>query len=315
MRCMTILRAKRGGLSIVLALVLALSVVLLGVEVTQAADNTYVVQRGDNLTSIATRFGTTVSAIAKANGIVNVNNIYTGQVLKLPGGGSASVSTPAPVTTNQTAYIVQRGDTLSGIAARYGVSLLDLAAVNNISVMDYIYAGQSLRIPNAAGGGTAAPTTTTKAPVVLAPTATPLPTKAPAAQAPASSVVNTTPETGKWIDVNLSRQSLTAYEGSKAVFSTAVSTGVAAHPTVTGTFNIYVKYTSQAMSGGSGREYYYLPGVPYVMYFYSNYAIHGTYWHHNFGHPMSHGCVNLPTPAAKFMYEWAPMGTTVKVHY
>jgi lipoprotein-anchoring transpeptidase ErfK/SrfK len=120
---------------------------------------------------------------------------------------------------------------------------------------------------------------------------------------------------GKWIDVNISQQRLTAFEGSKAVFSSLVSTGVSNHPTVTGTFNIYVKYQSQAMSGGTGREYYYLPGVPYVMYFYQAYAIHGTYWHNNFGHPMSHGCVNLPTPAAKFMYSWAPVGTPVKVHF
>jgi len=296
--------------------VLALSVFLLGVEMTQAADNTYTVQRGDNLTSIATRFGTSVSALAKANGIVNVNNIYAGQVLKLPGSDNTSVATPAPVTTGQTAYIVQRGDTLSGIASRYGVTILDLATVNNISVMDYIYAGQTLRIPLGTGGGTAAPPTTTTQPpvVVVAPTATPIPAKTSSTQA-SSGFVDSSTTTGKWIDVNLSKQSLTAYEGSKVVFSTAVSTGVSAHPTVTGAFNIYVKYTSQAMSGGSGREYYYLPGVPYVMYFYQGYAIHGTYWHHNFGHPMSHGCVNLPTPAAKFMYDWAPMGTTVKVHY
>src|SRR5690349_21669482 len=115
MRSMTLLRAKHGGLSVLLALVLALSVALLGVEMTQAADNTYTVQHGDNLTSIAARFGTTVTALAKANGIVNVNNIYSGQVLKLPGSGNSSVSTPVATTTGETAYIVQRGDTLSGI--------------------------------------------------------------------------------------------------------------------------------------------------------------------------------------------------------
>ena len=57
---------------------------------------------------------------------------------------------------------------------------------------------------------------------------------------------------------------------------------------------------------------YYLPNVPYVMYFLAGATRHtGTYWHHNFGHPMSHGCVNLPTPAAQWMYNWASMGTTV----
>ena len=86
-----------------------------------------------------------------------------------------------------------------------------------------------------------------------------------------------------------------------------VSTGVAAHPTVVGTFKIYAKYLADDMSGGYGAEYYYLPAVPYTMYFYGGYAIHGTYWHHNFGTPMWHGCVNLPTDAAKWMYNWAPM--------
>jgi LysM repeat protein len=316
MENIAVLRKKRSVLTLLLALTLALSLVLVGVEVTQAADQTYVVQRGDNLTSIAARYGVTVTAISQANKIVNVNNIYAGQRLIIPGANGTPTSTPTstPATTTTTGeqgYIVQRGDSLSAIAVRFGVSVRELASANNISLMDYIYAGQTLRIPGRTVTNTTA-TPTTAAPVVKSPaTATPVPpTKAAAAP------VSTNPaSSGKWIDVNLSQQKLTAYEGSTSVFTTAVSTGVASHPTVTGTFNIYIKYTSQAMSGGSGREYYYLPGVPYVMYFYGSYAIHGTYWHHNFGHPMSHGCVNLPTPAAQFMYGWAPMGTPVKVHY
>ena len=71
------------------------------------------------------------------------------------------------------------------------------------------------------------------------------------------------------------------------------------------------------MKGGSYAtgDYYFLPKVPYVMYFIDGgYALHGTYWHHNFGHPMSHGCVNLPTDQSKLLFDWAPMGTTVVVH-
>ena len=70
-----------------------------------------------------------------------------------------------------------------------------------------------------------------------------------------------------------------------------ISSGKKGTPTVTGTFRIYVKYSSAPMSGPG----YYLPGVPYVMYFYKDYGLHGTYWHNNFGTPMSHGCVNLKT--------------------
>lgn len=58
---------------------------------------------------------------------------------------------------------------------------------------------------------------------------------------------------------------------------------------------------------------YRLPHVPYVMYFYKGYALHGTYWHNNFGRPMSHGCVNLPTPIAEQLYHWAEIGTPVVV--
>ena len=119
----------------------------------------------------------------------------------------------------------------------------------------------------------------------------------------------------RWIDVNLSTQTLTAYEGDTAVFSTLVSTGKAWTPTVVGTFPIYVKYTSARMTGGYGADYYDLPNVPYVMYFYQGYGLHGTYWHSNFGTPMSHGCVNLSTPDAQWLFSWASVGTNVVSHY
>ncbi len=120
----------------------------------------------------------------------------------------------------------------------------------------------------------------------------------------------------KWIEVDLSQQHLWAWQYDQVVFSTAVSTGVADHPTPTGTFHIYVTYLADDMTGGTvgSPDYYFLPDVPYTMYFYEAYALHGTYWHHNFGYPMSHGCVNLPTPAAEWIYFWAPLGTTVWIH-
>ena len=60
---------------------------------------------------------------------------------------------------------------------------------------------------------------------------------------------------------------------------------------------------------------YYLKDVPYVQYFYQDYALHGTFWHSNFGTRMSHGCVNLPTSAAEWLYNWAEYGTLVNIHY
>jgi lipoprotein-anchoring transpeptidase ErfK/SrfK len=89
-----------------------------------------------------------------------------------------------------------------------------------------------------------------------------------------------------------------------------VSTGVAAYPTVIGQFRVYVKYTAADMAGPG----YYLPDVPYTMYFYKGYALHGTYWHSNFGTPMSHGCVNLRTSEAQWLFNFASVGTLVIVH-
>jgi lipoprotein-anchoring transpeptidase ErfK/SrfK len=114
---------------------------------------------------------------------------------------------------------------------------------------------------------------------------------------------------GRWIDVNLSSQRVTAYEGAEAVNEFIVSTGTSAHPTVTGQFRVYVRLRSTAMAGPG----YYLPGVPFTMYFYKGYALHGTYWHSNFGVPMSHGCVNLRTSDAEWLFNWASVGTLVNV--
>jgi lipoprotein-anchoring transpeptidase ErfK/SrfK len=72
---------------------------------------------------------------------------------------------------------------------------------------------------------------------------------------------------------------------------------------------VYVKYEADDMSGPD----YFLPDVPYTMYFYQGYAIHGTYWHANFGRPMSHGCVNLPPDEARWFYEFSTVGTPVRV--
>lgn len=115
---------------------------------------------------------------------------------------------------------------------------------------------------------------------------------------------------GKWIEVIIAKQQLVAWENGRAVMTTAVSTGMRHTPTPRGTFRIYRKYVRQHMRG---RDYS-LPNVPYVMYFkQGGYAIHGTYWHTNFGRPASHGCINLPTGAAAWLYRWAPRGTVVVI--
>jgi lipoprotein-anchoring transpeptidase ErfK/SrfK len=153
------------------------------------------------------------------------------------------------------------------------------------------------------------------------PTRTPRPTHTPAPTEiiqPDNSQDNNTynapsdvNEKGRWVDVDLTHQTAYAYEGSRIVRSFLVSTGTWQYPTVTGQFHIYVKYRYADMRGPD----YYLPDVPYVMYFYDGYGLHGTYWHNNFGHPMSHGCVNFSIPDAGWLYGFASVGTLVNIHY
>ncbi len=116
---------------------------------------------------------------------------------------------------------------------------------------------------------------------------------------------------GRWIDVNLSQQQIYVYEGDVLVNSFIVSTGLPDTPTVTGDYRIYVKVPVQDMSGPG----YYLSDVPWVMFFYEDYGFHGTYWHNNFGTPMSRGCVNLSVEDAEWLYNWASVGTRVSIHY
>ncbi|TET80980.1 MAG: L,D-transpeptidase [Anaerolineales bacterium] len=145
-------------------------------------------------------------------------------------------------------------------------------------------------------------------------TATPSPTATPTRRPAVSRTYILDPSKlageGRWIDVDVTAQRVTAYDGAAVIRSFIVSTGTRAHPTVTGQFKIYVKYRATPMSGPG----YYLPGVPFTMYYYKGYAIHGTYWHDNFGTPMSHGCVNLRTPDAEWLFNFASVGMLVNVH-
>lgn len=115
----------------------------------------------------------------------------------------------------------------------------------------------------------------------------------------------------RWIDVDLTQQMVYAYEGNTLMRSFVVSTGTWRTPTVTGQYRIYIKYRYKDMSGPG----YYLKNVPYTMFFYKGYAIHGTYWHNNFGTPMSHGCVNLTIADSEWLYNFASVGTLVNVRY
>lgn len=177
--------------------------------------------------------------------------------------------------------------------------------------------------PSPTATSTSTPTTTpTNTPTASAtPTDTPteIPTEVPdeppsKPKKPDANFPGLPPGVGKherWIEVNLTNQTASAYEGKNLVRTFIVSTGTWMYPTVTGQYQIYVKYPYADMAGPG----YYLPNVPYVMYFYKGYGIHGTYWHNNFGTPMSHGCVNLTIDDSAWMFDFASIGTVVFVHY
>ncbi len=193
------------------------------------------------------------------------------------------VITPTPTVTpspdvEDLFYTVESGDTLSEISVKTGVSLEDLVSFNNLADANWIYAGQ-----------------------VLSLMADPEMRKV------------AMEEPGKKILVILSEQSVYAYEDNVLIKQFLASTGTWQHPTVVGRYLIWIKFEADDMSGGEGVDAYYLPAVPWTMYFYQSYGIHGTYWHNNFGHPMSHGCVNLSIPDADWLFHWASVGTPVWV--
>jgi LysM repeat protein len=250
------------------------------------ASGVYVVRRGDTLFSIARRFGVSQTALMQANGIRDARFIWVGQRLRIPRSGAvvgAAQSQRAAFTPGQRVHVVAQGETLFSIAMRYGVTVDSIVRANGLQTASHIITGQRLVIP-AGGNGAASPSAAPRK--VAAPT------------------------TGKWIEIDVSRQRLVAYEGDRPVFSAVVSTGKPSTPTVLGRFAIRTKLRSQRMRGPG----YDLPNVPWVMYFYGAYAIHGTYWHNDFGRPVSHGCVNMRQADAQWLYNWAPIGTPVVVH-
>ncbi|MEO8395656.1 MAG: LysM peptidoglycan-binding domain-containing protein [Chloroflexota bacterium] len=255
----------------------------------------YTVTAGQSLAQIAENHGMSLDQIAKLNNINNPDLIYAGQDLIVEGSGDSSTTvdtapvalptSSVPGASNAVTHIVQPGETLASIAQRYGISWLQIAQANNIYDADHVEVGQELTIP----GGS----------VLNADYSF---ISAPAAP-PARLGV------GKEIIVDLSDERTYAYEDGKLIRNVLSSTGLPGTPTVKGAFSVQRKYVSQTMTGPG----YYLPGVPYIMYFYAGYALHGTYWHNNFGHPMSHGCVNLPTSEAEWFYNWTEIGTPVYV--
>ena len=150
---------------------------------------------------------------------------------------------------------------------------------------------------------------------LFVPPPTPTPEPEPETN-PIGSTANAPADGERWIDIDLGSQYMVAYQGDVPVMETYVSTGRPGFDTPPGTYHIQLKIPMQDMEGVIGGEYYDVPEVPDVMYFTSvGHAIHGAYWHSNFGSVMSHGCVNLPLGTSAWLYDWTPMGARVEIHW
>jgi lipoprotein-anchoring transpeptidase ErfK/SrfK len=189
-----------------------------------------------------------------------------------------ATSTTAPTATatatptpTPNVYVVKEGETLKQIANRLNIPIGYLAEQNNIGNPDLIFPNQVITIPE-------------------------------------WPLENMNPD-NKLIVVILSEQKVYVYQNGDLLKTLTVSTGVAQYPTVTGNYQIEIKYAKTRMTGPG----YDLPDVPWVMYFYSGYSFHGTYWHSNFGYPMSHGCINMTIPDAEWLYNWARVFTPVLI--
>jgi LysM repeat protein len=250
----------------------------------------YVAQPGDTLASVAARFNTTPARLAELNQRSPAAALHIGQPLRVPLAGGVTFETfqgdDIPTPGKYIVHVVQPGESAAAVAQTYGTSLRRTLQLNKIADPAQLKPGMKLIVPPPSYAELFAD-------VPIGPDDYPL--------------YPEIPTSGKWISVDLDHQRTFAWEGDKLIKSFYISSGKARTPTVTGVFRIWGKIAAQRMEGGSraAGDYYNLPNVQWVQYFYQDYSFHGTYWHNNFGTPMSHGCVNMTNADAKWLYEWA----------
>jgi len=296
----------------------------------------HIVQAGESLLALALRYGTTVEAIVRANGLTNPDSIQLGQSLVIPENGAASAAVGPAMTAGGT-YVVQQGDTLSGIAFRYGIKLWALLHANGLQSSHLIYLGQTVVIPGAGGMIPEIDPDTSRIYIVrqgdTLPEIADLFRSTAFEFAQANGIGDPTQirpglvlrlpasYTGpRRIDIDLSAQHLNAYEGDELVFSFASSSGRAPYYTRVGEFQVQSKIPNAYGSlwdiwmphwlgiywaGGTENGIHALP----IM---SNGQ---TLWAGYLGTPVSYGCIVLGTYEANLLYEWAEIGTPVSIHY
>jgi len=242
----------------------------------------HLVEKGETLASIAGAYQIGLAQLVTLNRISPGQALRAGQVLLVP--LEREVSIPS---TEEKTHIIRAGESLGTIANDYDTTVRALVKRNGIANPSIVRPGQELIVP----------------PDQPVRSMSKLPTGPDGYHR--HSEFPTTAE--KWIDVDLSEQRVVAYEGLKQVNQFIISSGRGNTPTVTGKFRIWVKTAMQDMYGGdrASGDYYYLKDVKWVQYFYQDYGFHGTYWHDNFGTPMSRGCINMTDDDAQWLFDWS----------
>jgi LysM repeat protein len=281
----------------------------------------HTVQRGETLRRISDFYNVPLQDIVNLNGITNPNHIYVGQRLEIKPATVASTpeiettepleavsdvneadvspvgtaveqllqATTAEVEAEPTmiSYTVTRGDSLGVIAERFGVDWRTIARINQIQNVNTIYPGQKLQIP-----------TDDDSYIDIF--------------AEDYFIPEPTITEGRQIIVSLSASRVYAFEDGELVKTVLVSLGKANTPTIPGDFEIYYRVRVQTMTGPG----YSTPNVEWVLYYHQGYALHGAWWHENWGYPMSAGCVNMPNEDARWFWEnFGDIGTPVSVIY
>ena len=281
----------------------------------------HMVLAGESLGALAKHYGVSMEELLIANNIADANRIDQGQQVWIPPTASTRVAPPPPVLPTQapqmssspasdvggsssggaefrpsnlqrSQYTVQRGDFLGQIGEKLAIDWRLIALVNNLTNPNQLNAGMVLLVPNAEDV------------VSFNLSQAGLSRHDLVARQPGARIGQ-----GREIVVVLSTQTVYAYENGILQKTALVSTGLAKTPTVQGDFEIYLKRRKQRMTGPG----YALDNVEWVMYFHQGYAIHGTWWHNDFGQRRSKGCVNMTNYDAQWFYEFASLGTPVHV--
>jgi LysM repeat protein len=336
--------------SVFMVSVIIFAALLLMVHPAEAQGRVHVVQRGETLYSIAVRYGSTVQAIASANGLRNASLIYAGQRLAIPtGSGTSGASTSGGTATAGGTYTVRPGDTLWAIATRHGTSIAALRQANGLA-SNVIYVGQRLVIAGSSGATASGSTSqassggqvytvrrgdtlasiayrygTTISAIVRANGLT-NPSLIYAGQrlrisgvsgnvAPAAPAA---PSGGKRILVDLSSQRMYVYQNGQLLWNWVVSTGLPGRGTAVGHYKVLNKIPNAYASTWNLQMPYWL-GIYWAGSLQN--GIHALpiqsngqrLWEGYLGQRVSYGCVILSTQNAATLYNWASVGTPVDI--